>query len=107
MLTRILPLLTRLADILKTRVKRPRKRGYRATGIRDILLACKDVQLDKQGVAVDWNSLIQNYDLEAEQDEDRLDHEDNNSDAESDTGSMDGLGIKSFQYHTALTMCLD
>ncbi|GAB5589494.1 hypothetical protein Unana1_04394 [Umbelopsis nana] len=77
--------------ILKTRVKRPRKRGYRATGIRDILLACKDVQLDKQGVAVDWNSLIQNYDLEAEQDEDKLDHEDNNSDAESDTGSMDGL----------------
>lgn len=56
---------------------------------------------------MDWNSLIQNYDLEAEQDEDRLDHEDNNSDAESDTGSMDGLGIKSFQYHTALTMCLD
>jgi hypothetical protein len=81
-----------LPDVLKTRLKRPRKRGYRATGIRDILLACKDVHLDKQGVTVDWNSLIQNYDLESEQSGDGVHVDDNESDVESETGSMDGLG---------------
>ncbi|KAH8555762.1 hypothetical protein BGW37DRAFT_147081 [Umbelopsis sp. PMI_123] len=77
---------------LKTRVKRPRKRGYRATGVRDILLACKDVNIDKQGVTVDWNTLIQNYDLEAEKPVDGMHFDDNDdSENESETGSMDGL----------------
>ncbi|CAO3675763.1 unnamed protein product [Umbelopsis vinacea] len=77
--------------VLKTRLKRPRKRGYRATGVRDVLLACKDVHLDKQGVTVDWNSLIQNYDIESEQSGDGVHVDDNESDVESETGSMDGL----------------
>ncbi|KAI9287604.1 hypothetical protein BC943DRAFT_288939 [Umbelopsis sp. AD052] len=78
--------------VMRTRLKRPRGRGYNATGIRDILLACKDVQLDKQGVKVDWNTLIKNYDHESEQPVDGIHHEDtSDSDDESDTGSMDGL----------------
>lgn len=78
---------------MKTRVKRPRKRGYRATGVRDILLACKDVHLDKQGVAVDWNTLMKNYDYERELTADGISPDDvYDSDDESDTGSMDGLG---------------
>ncbi|KAJ2958690.1 hypothetical protein NQZ79_g5712 [Umbelopsis isabellina] len=77
--------------VLKTRLKRPRKRNYRASGIRDILLACKDVQLDKQGLAVDWNSIIKNYDIESQQDGDEPHNLDDASDSGSDTGSMDGL----------------
>lgn len=78
---------------MKTRLKRPRKRGYRATGVRDVLLACKDVHLDKQGVTVDWNTLIKNYDYELELTADGMPPEDtNDSDDESETGSMDGLG---------------
>lgn len=77
--------------VLKTRLKRPRKRNYRASGIRDILLTCKDVQLDKQGVTVDWNSIIRNYDLESQQDGDEPHHLDDVSDSGSETGSMDGL----------------
>jgi hypothetical protein len=82
---------------LKTRVRRPRKRGYRATGVRDILLACQDVDLDKEGVTVNWNTLIKNYDLESELPVDGMHLEDiNDSDDESETGSMDGLGMSSF-----------
>ncbi|KAI8579601.1 hypothetical protein K450DRAFT_241781 [Umbelopsis ramanniana AG] len=78
--------------VLKTRLKRPRKRGYRATGVRDVLIACKDVHLDKQGVTVDWNTLIKNYDDESELPVDGTHLEDiNDSDDDSETGSMDGL----------------
>jgi hypothetical protein len=79
-------------DVLKTRLKRPRKRNYRASGIRDILLACKDVHLDKQGLTVDWNSLIKNYDIESQQAGDEPHVLDDASDSGSETGSMDGLG---------------
>ncbi|CAM0136697.1 unnamed protein product [Umbelopsis sp. WA50703] len=77
--------------VLKTRLKRPRKRNYRASGIRDILLACKDVHLDKQGLTVDWNSLIKNYDIESQQAGDEPHGLDDASDSGSETGSMDGL----------------
>ncbi|KAF9418339.1 Guanine nucleotide-binding-like protein 1 [Podila epigama] len=42
-------------------VKRPRHRVYNALGVKDVLVACKDVELSKQGVPVDWDTLISQY----------------------------------------------
>ncbi|KAI8068633.1 hypothetical protein BC940DRAFT_298669 [Gongronella butleri] len=72
---------------LKTKVKRPRSRYYSAQGVRDILKCCKAIASDKEGLHVDWDTLIQKYQ--------HLDHDDASSssdnDDDSDTGSMIGL----------------
>ncbi|KAG0030840.1 Guanine nucleotide-binding-like protein 1 [Podila clonocystis] len=47
-------------------VKRPRRRFYNAVGVKDVLVACKDVELAKHGVQVDWQNLISQYDKEKE-----------------------------------------
>ncbi|KAI9233326.1 MAG: hypothetical protein BYD32DRAFT_132019 [Podila humilis] len=47
-------------------VKRPRRRFYNAVGVKDVLVACKDVELSKHGVQVDWQNLIAQYDKEKE-----------------------------------------
>ncbi|KAJ3288183.1 Guanine nucleotide-binding-like protein 1 [Borealophlyctis nickersoniae] len=46
------------AAVLKSRVRRRYKRYYRAVGVLDVLKACRDVQLVKNEVAVDWEALI-------------------------------------------------
>jgi hypothetical protein len=43
-------------------VKRPRRRFYNAVGVKDVLLACKDVELSKHGVQVEWDNLVKQYD---------------------------------------------
>lgn len=47
-------------------MKRPRRRFYNAVGVKDVLVACKDVELAKNGVQVDWQNLISHYDKEKE-----------------------------------------
>lgn len=47
-------------------MKRPRRRFYNAVGVKDVLVACKDVELAKHGVQVDWQNLIAQYDKEKE-----------------------------------------
>ncbi|CAO3634866.1 unnamed protein product [Cunninghamella blakesleeana] len=73
---------------LKKRVKRPRKRYYSAQGVRDVLSCCKDVDILKHGVRVDWNGLIQRYN---DKTSDHEVNDDNSNDDDSDTGSMAGL----------------
>ncbi|KAF9088207.1 Guanine nucleotide-binding-like protein 1 [Mortierella sp. AM989] len=58
-------------------VKRPRRRFYNAVGVKDVLVACKDVELSKNGDQVDWDGLIAHYDAEK-------DTEFQESDGESD-----------------------
>ncbi|KAI9008446.1 hypothetical protein CLU79DRAFT_777054 [Phycomyces nitens] len=89
---------------LKSRLKRPRTRGYQSHGVRDILTACQDVLIEKNGVNVDWAGLIAKYDEEQEEDEDDEDDEDEDDkdgDDESDTGSMTGLEDEFSQIMTA------
>ena len=45
-------------------VKKPRRRFYNAVGVKDVLVACKDVEVSKNGDQVDWNTLIAQYDAE-------------------------------------------
>ncbi|KAI8097762.1 uncharacterized protein BX664DRAFT_327193 [Halteromyces radiatus] len=73
---------------LKSRVKRPRKRYYSAQGVRDVLKCCKDVQVIKHGVHVDWQGLIQRY---SDKTMNHDDDDDNQDDDISDTGSTAGL----------------
>ncbi|KAI7818735.1 hypothetical protein BC939DRAFT_531828 [Gamsiella multidivaricata] len=47
-------------------VKRPRRRFYNAVGVKDVLVACKDVELSKNGDQVDWDGLIAQHDAEKE-----------------------------------------
>lgn len=75
-------------DALKNQAKRPKKRYYYAQGVQNILSVCRDV-VNKPGVHVDWKSIIAQYN------EDNADVNTNeDSDDDSDTGSMDGLGKK-------------
>lgn len=53
-------------DALQNRVRRPRKRYYRAWGVKGLLNACRDVKVEKDGVRVDWEELIRQYDRESE-----------------------------------------
>ncbi|KAF9990859.1 Guanine nucleotide-binding-like protein 1 [Mortierella antarctica] len=43
-------------------VKKPRRRFYNAVGVRDVLEACKDVELSKNGAQVDWDTLVSQFD---------------------------------------------
>ena len=45
-------------EALKSRHRRRYKRYLRAVGISDVLKACRDVQLFKSGVTVNWEALI-------------------------------------------------
>ncbi|KAK3815482.1 MAG: hypothetical protein J3Q66DRAFT_344864 [Benniella sp.] len=47
-------------------VKRPRRRFYNAVGVKDVLHACKDVELSKHGVQVEWDNLIKQYNASKE-----------------------------------------
>ncbi|KAF9917480.1 Guanine nucleotide-binding-like protein 1 [Lobosporangium transversale] len=74
-------------------VKRPRRRFYNAVGVRDVLMACKDVELAKNGDQVDWDLLVAQYDADKRghgpQDSDEED--DRESDGASDnTPEQDG-----------------
>ncbi|KAG0243735.1 hypothetical protein B0O80DRAFT_529213 [Mortierella sp. GBAus27b] len=46
---------------LRRVVKRPRRRFYNAVGVKDVLVACKDVEVSKHGDQVDWDNLIAQY----------------------------------------------
>jgi ribosome biogenesis GTPase A len=72
---------------LKKQTKRPKKRYYYAQGVKNILSVCRDI-VDKEGVHVDWKSIIAQYDEDSS-----LNHTDSEGDEDddSDTGSMVGL----------------
>src|SRR4051812_39043746 len=63
---------------LKKVAKRPRRRYYNAVGVKDVLVACKDVEVSKNGEQVDWDTLIAHYDKpkETEHHESDDDHHD-------------------------------
>ncbi|KAF9923087.1 Guanine nucleotide-binding-like protein 1 [Linnemannia zychae] len=46
---------------LRKVAKRPRRRYYNAVGVKDVLVACKDVEVSKNGVQIDWDGLIAQY----------------------------------------------
>ncbi|CAB5213507.1 unnamed protein product [Rhizophagus irregularis] len=50
---------------LQKRTKRPKKRRYQALGIKELLLACKNTNLVKQDVEVNWTELIEQYNRNA------------------------------------------
>lgn len=76
-----------IIDALKKQTKRPKKRYYYAQGVKNILSVCRDI-VDKEGVHVDWKSIIAQYDEDSS-----LNHTDSEGDEDddSDTGSMVGL----------------
>ncbi|KAI7872945.1 hypothetical protein BDF14DRAFT_1960989 [Spinellus fusiger] len=76
---------------LKSRVKKPRSRGYQSHGVRDLLSACREVSIEKKGVPVDWEALLDRYDDENLNDHQEDSDSDDDSDAGSDTGSTFGL----------------
>ncbi|KAG0288616.1 Guanine nucleotide-binding-like protein 1 [Linnemannia gamsii] len=47
---------------LKKVAKRPRRRYYNALGVKDVLAACKDVEVSKNGAQIEWDELIAQYD---------------------------------------------
>ncbi|KAF9902938.1 Guanine nucleotide-binding-like protein 1 [Linnemannia zychae] len=63
---------------LKKVAKRPRHRYYNAVGVKDVLVACKDVEVSKNGDRVDWDTLIAHYEKpkETERHESDDDHHD-------------------------------
>ncbi|KAG9307332.1 hypothetical protein G9A89_017160 [Geosiphon pyriformis] len=46
---------------LQKKARPPNHKYQRAVGIRDLLNACKEIKLVKQGLEVDWESLISQY----------------------------------------------
>ncbi|KAJ3046059.1 Guanine nucleotide-binding-like protein 1 [Rhizophlyctis rosea] len=54
-------------EALKSRQRRRYKRYVRAVGISDVLSACRDVHLVKDGVSVDWDSLISKTEKELQE----------------------------------------
>ncbi|CAI2184324.1 13708_t:CDS:10 [Funneliformis geosporum] len=46
---------------LKKRTKRPKKRRYLASGIKELLIACENMKLVKEGVDVNWMELVEQY----------------------------------------------
>ncbi|RGB23156.1 hypothetical protein C1646_774933 [Rhizophagus diaphanus] len=80
---------------LQKRTKRPKKRRYQALGIKELLLACKNTNLVKQDVEVNWTELIEQYNRNAtvcdnldditEEEEEKIDasQEESSSDVES------------------------
>lgn len=79
---------------MKKQAKRPKKRYYYAQGVKNILTVCKDI-VDKEGVDVDWKSLIAQYD---EDNADLNNSDDEYDDDESDTGSTAGLGQYNYSW---------
>ncbi|KAG0060300.1 Guanine nucleotide-binding-like protein 1 [Linnemannia elongata] len=66
---------------LKKVAKRPRRRYYNAVGVKDVLMACKDVEVSKHGAQIEWDELIAQYDKpkeseshESEEEIDDIDH---------------------------------
>lgn len=47
---------------LKKVAKRPRRRYYNALGVKDVLAACKNVEVFKNGAQIEWDELIAQYD---------------------------------------------
>ncbi|KAF8953577.1 Guanine nucleotide-binding-like protein 1 [Entomortierella lignicola] len=92
-------------------VKRPRRRFYNAVGVKDVLVACKDVELSKNGDQVDWDALIAMHDTgkeaefqESEGESDQhSEGEDNDSDEKNDKVNLldkqndQGLAAKTLQ----------
>ncbi|KAF9583484.1 Guanine nucleotide-binding-like protein 1 [Lunasporangiospora selenospora] len=69
---------------LRRVVKRPRKRFYNAVGVRDVLLACKDVEVSKNDNQVDWDGLIAQYDHERISNLQETEEDENDSNDERD-----------------------
>jgi hypothetical protein len=46
-------------SILKKRIKRKYKRYYRSVGVLDVIKACRDVELIKEGVKVNWEAILE------------------------------------------------
>lgn len=85
----------KVKDALKARAKRPRKRYYSAQGVKDILKICSKIDLDKSDLHVDWEELIKRYDqgdYDNEEEEYKKLPLEEDSEDDSDTGSMIGLG---------------
>ncbi|KAG0261415.1 Guanine nucleotide-binding-like protein 1 [Actinomortierella ambigua] len=70
------------------KVKRPRKRFYNAVGVREVLSACRDVELSKHGDLVDWNGLIAAHDKKTAEEADE--ETDDDDDEESVHGGDEG-----------------
>ncbi|CAG8534852.1 9594_t:CDS:10 [Funneliformis caledonium] len=50
---------------LKERTKRPKTRRYLASGIKELLIACENMKLVKEGVDVSWMELVEQYNRSA------------------------------------------
>ncbi|KAF9405971.1 Ferrous iron transport protein B, partial [Entomortierella beljakovae] len=65
-------------------VKKPRQRFYNAVGVRDVLVACKEVEVSKNGDQVDWDALIAQHDAgnekEYQEDDDTSDQDRSSND---------------------------
>ncbi|KAG0042338.1 Guanine nucleotide-binding-like protein 1, partial [Gryganskiella cystojenkinii] len=84
-------------------VKRPRRRFYNAVGVKDVLVACRDVELKKNGDQVDWDGLISHYESPKEtefQDSDEEGEQDNEQDKMGKNGQENLL--KKYQSEDGL-----
>ncbi|GJJ79052.1 large subunit GTPase 1 [Entomortierella parvispora] len=76
-------------------VKRPRHRFYNAVGVKDVLVACRDVELSKNGDQVDWDGLISHYEApketEFQDSEEEADSHDHVDDKKPQDGHVDIL----------------
>jgi ribosome biogenesis GTPase A len=92
----MIPLLVRNDELvykgtMKIRVKK-QKRYFRSLGVRDILLECKHISLEKQGMKTDWNELIRNC-------KDNLaDHPEIKEDEEDESISQDKVSDEFDEY---------
>jgi len=71
-------------------VKRPRSRFYNAVGVKDVLIACRDVELSKNGDQVDWDGLISHYEAPQETEFQDSDEEADQQENDQDKKHRDG-----------------
>ncbi|KAF9153186.1 Guanine nucleotide-binding-like protein 1 [Linnemannia schmuckeri] len=69
------PSLINDSTALKKVAKRPRRRYYNPVGVKDVLAACKDVELSKNGAQIEWDELIAQYDKPKEPESHESDEE--------------------------------
>src|SRR5437016_12628539 len=89
---------------LQKRTKRPKKRYYQVVGIKDLLIECNNLKLNKPGVEVDWTTLIQKYSIreqnlnnveqEEEEEEEDDDDDDDDGDDDDETNDDDDDGVE-------------
>ncbi|KAG0220387.1 Guanine nucleotide-binding-like protein 1 [Mortierella sp. NVP41] len=91
-------------------VKRSRRRFFNAVGVKDVLAACKDVELHKNGDLVDWDELIALYEkrkeTEIHETEDEHDHGHGQAGHQKDHRSSDNHTDKKLA-HTLETVTIE